>query len=173
MTEKPQTPKLDRSRKRTAKTETRTDTNTRLSGANGEEDYILEDQIGHVIRRAHQRATAIFMEEIGPPRLTPTQYAALVKIQELGEVSQNRLGRMTAMDPATIKGVVQRLRDRGLVSSGRDPTNRRRVVLALTADGSKVVEQSIPKGRAITAATLAPLTKDERRHLLGLLRRLA
>lgn len=172
MTEQSQTPKLDRSKTGKAKTETKTETRTRLSPASGE-DYVLEDQIGHVIRRAHQRATAIFMEEIGPARLTPTQYAALVKIQDLGEVSQNRLGRLTAMDPATIKGVVQRLRDRGLVSSSRDPTNRRRVVLALTAEGSKVVAQSIPKGRAITAATLAPLSKDERQHLLGLLRRLA
>lgn len=158
MTEQVKPPKLDR-----PKTKTRSS-----SGV----EYVLEDQVGHILRRAHQRATAIFMEEIGPARLTPTQYAALVKIQDLGEVSQNRLGRLTAMDPATIKGVVQRLRDRGLVSSRRDPTNRRRVVLALTADGYEVVQRSVPKGRAITKATLAPLSKDEQRHLLGLLLRL-
>src|SRR5215471_8405499 len=71
--------------------------------------YRLEDQVGHLMRRAHQRHTAIFQEGLGDCDLTPTQFAALVKIKELGKVTQNLLGRHTAMDPATIQGVVQRL----------------------------------------------------------------
>nr|MBP7066232.1 hypothetical protein [Ferrovibrio sp.] len=48
--------------------------------------YVLEEQIGHLIRRAHQRATAIFMGSIGDTQVTPTQYAALVKLYEAGEL---------------------------------------------------------------------------------------
>ncbi|MDJ0947504.1 MAG: MarR family winged helix-turn-helix transcriptional regulator [Alphaproteobacteria bacterium] len=134
---------------------------------------MLEDQIGHLLRRAHQRASAIFMDRIGNARLTPTQYAALVKIQDEGEVSQNQLGRLTAMDPATIKGVVERLCARDLVASHRDPTNQRRLILTLTAAGQRVVDQAIPRGREITDSTLAPLSAGEQRRLIALLKRLA
>ena len=36
---------------------------------------------------------------------------------ELGRATQNALGRAVALDPATIQGVVARLRDRGLVAA--------------------------------------------------------
>ncbi|HEX9446411.1 MAG TPA: MarR family winged helix-turn-helix transcriptional regulator, partial [Dongiaceae bacterium] len=74
--------------------------------ANG---YELDAQIGFVLRRAHQRHVAIFAECLSDYALTPQQFSALAKIRETGGVSQNRLGRLTAMDPATILGVVQRL----------------------------------------------------------------
>ena len=34
--------------------------------------YVLEDQIGHLLRRAHQRATQIFIETFANADLTPT-----------------------------------------------------------------------------------------------------
>ena len=74
------------------------DVETKLADADN--GYVLEDQIGHMLRRAHQRASAIF-QEIMTERLTPPQFAALVKIRDFGTVSQNRLGRSVAMDPAT------------------------------------------------------------------------
>ena len=43
------------------------------------------------------------------PEVTTTQFAALAKLAEQGPLSQNQLGRATAMDAATIKGVVGRL----------------------------------------------------------------
>ena len=77
-----------------------------------QDGYILEQQVGYLLRRAHQRASAIFADLIGEVRLTPMQYGALVKIHDLGEVTQNLLGRLVAMDPATINGVVSRLEER-------------------------------------------------------------
>ena len=68
--------------------------------ADADNGYVLEDQIGYLLRRAHQRASAIF-QEIMTEGLTPPQFAALVKIRDFGTVSQNRLGRSVAMDPAT------------------------------------------------------------------------
>ena len=134
--------------------------------------YVLEKQIGHLLRRAHQRATAIFQDGIGDANLTPTQYAALVKIHDLGRVSQNRLGRLTAMDPATVQGVVRRLHARRLVARGKDPTNKRRTVLRLTPEGEALVARTIPRGLEISEATLAPLNARERRTFLALLERL-
>lgn len=135
--------------------------------------YVLERQVGYLLRKAHQRHTAIFAREIDEAKLTPTQYAALVKILDLGEVSQNRLGRLTAMDPATVQGVVRRLRARHLVVRGADPNNKLRHILRLTEDGVALVHRAIPLGRRISEETLAPLDAAERKTLLDLLERLS
>ena len=43
-------------------------------------NYRLEDQVGHLLRRANQRHAAIFFEGLDNRQLTPTQFAALIKI---------------------------------------------------------------------------------------------
>jgi DNA-binding MarR family transcriptional regulator len=138
-----------------------------------QDDYVLTEQVGHLLRRAHQRHTAIFQDMIGQAQLTPTQYAALVKIRDLGEVSQNELGRMTAMDPATIQGVVQRLAARALIARRTDPDDRRCTLLSLSDAGRALTERAIERGKAITAATLEPLADAERAAFLALLRKLS
>ena len=135
--------------------------------------YVLEDQVGHLLRRAHQRHAAIFQDMIGDPQLTPLQFAALVKLHDLGEVSQNELGRRTAMDAATMQGVIKRLRARGLIDRKPDARDRRRVVLSLTADGRALIAAVLANGRAISDETLADLDEAERRSFLALLKRLA
>jgi len=134
--------------------------------------YRLEDQVGYYLRRAGQRHTAIFSERM-TDELTPTQWAALVKLAELDSVSQNLLGRETAMDAATIKGVVDRLLKRGFVATAPDPADGRRMQVSITRAGLAAVEQGIAAAAAITAETLKPLAAAERRQLLELLRRIA
>ena len=70
--------------------------------------YRLDEQVGFVLRQAQQRHTTLF-SELMIEDLTPTQWAALAKLAERGPQSQNQLGRLTAMDAATIKGVIERL----------------------------------------------------------------
>jgi MarR family transcriptional regulator, lower aerobic nicotinate degradation pathway regulator len=136
------------------------------------ETYRLEAQIGHLLRRAHQRHVAIFLAEMGEDGPTPTQFAALVKLGESRELSQNHLGRLTGMDPATTKGVVTRLIERGLIERAQDPTDQRRVRLRLSGEGRALVARLIDKARAATAATLAPLSPSEQRRLISLLGRI-
>src|SRR6185312_17495342 len=117
---------------------------------------------------------AIFLAELGETQgVTPTQFAALVKLYDLGEQSQNELGRLTAMDPATVQGVIRRLEERRLIERSGHPGDRRRTNLRLSAAGEELVTAMIPTGVAVSAATLAPLDAEERRLFLALLRRLA
>lgn len=132
-------------------------------------DYALEDQIGYVLRKAHQRATAVFLARFGEPELTPTQWAALVKLSDTGGASQNQLGRMTAMDPATIQGVVRRLEERQLIERASDPEDRRRSMLKLTPSGDALVDRLRGEAHAVSRAILEPLSGDERQMLLRLL----
>lgn len=136
------------------------------------EPYVLADQVGHLLRRAHQRHTSLFQEMMGAAQLTPTQFAALVRIREQGELSQNELGRMAAMDPATTQGVVRRLEQRRLVRRRHDPDDKRLSLLSLTQAGAALAASSIETARTITAATLEPLAPGERATLLALLKKL-
>jgi DNA-binding MarR family transcriptional regulator len=143
--------------------------------ASGTDDggYRLEDQAGHLLRRAHQRHTALFQDIMAALDLTPTQFAALARIREFGETTQNLLGRQTAMDPATIQGVVQRLVARGLVARRPDPADRRVMVLSLTVAGARIARDAIVRARDITRATLEPLAPAERAVFVELLRKLS
>ncbi len=134
--------------------------------------YVLEHQIGHMLRRAHQRASAIFKARFADHELTPTQFAALAKIGDEGEVSQNWLGRLTAMDPATMKGVIGRLHKRRLIASGHDAADRRRTLWSLTASGEALLRAAIEAGLDTSDETLAPLNGKERKTLARLLSRL-
>ena len=60
---------------------------TRKAGPASGAGYRLEAQVGHLLRRAHQRASATFAKHIGDPQITPTQFAALVKLADEGELS--------------------------------------------------------------------------------------
>ena len=48
--------------------------------------YVLDDQIGFLLRVAMQRHTAIFMSQMAD-KLTQTQFAALAKLLEVGPCS--------------------------------------------------------------------------------------
>src|SRR5882762_7614675 len=133
--------------------------------------YVLEDQIGFILRQVWQRHATIFAREIGI-NLTPTQWAALSKLTETGPCSQNQLGRLTAMDVATIKGVIDRLTARGLTETSADPNDGRRLLVSLTRAGQQLVEKVAPNALAITKKTLAPLDAKEREILIALLGKL-
>ncbi len=135
--------------------------------------YRVERQIGYLLRRAHQRASAIFQEQIGDPNITPTQFSSLVKLHEEGELSQNHLGRLVGMDKATTQGVIRRLKARNLVSARADPGDARRTRLRLTLEGERLVQRLMLAGPRVTTETLKPLSAEEQRQLVNLLARIA
>ncbi len=133
--------------------------------------YVLDDQIGFMLRQVWQRHATIFAKEIGI-NLTPTQWAALAKLTETGPCSQNQLGRLTAMDVATIKGVIDRLTARGLTETSPDPDDGRRLLVSLTRAGQTLAEKAAPHALAISKETLAPLDAKERETFIALLSKL-
>ncbi|QIO34716.1 MarR family winged helix-turn-helix transcriptional regulator [Bradyrhizobium sp. 1(2017)] len=133
--------------------------------------YVLDEQVGFILRQVWQRHSSIFSRDIGT-NLTPTQWAALSKLAETGACSQNQLGRLTAMDVATIKGVIDRLTARGLTETSQDPEDGRRLLVSLTRAGQQLAEKLAPNALAITRETLAPLDARERETLMTLLNKL-
>jgi DNA-binding MarR family transcriptional regulator len=135
------------------------------------EDYHLREQVGFLLRKAHQRHVAIFATQIGD--LTPPQFAALAQLQEGGETSQNQLGSLIGMDAATVKGVIDRLKARGLVELSKHEADKRRLLVSLTTEGRQTIERLIPLARQATEETLAPLNAREAATLTRLLAKIA
>jgi DNA-binding MarR family transcriptional regulator len=133
--------------------------------------YVLDHQVGFLLRRAQQRHLDIF-GSLMVEGLTAQQFATLAKLAEVGPLSQNALGRQTAMDNSTINGVVRRLRQRGLVETTPSPDDHRMHLVRLTPEGQRAIDRALPMGHEITARTLAPLTGPERTALVRLLRKI-
>ena len=133
----------------------------------------LDEQVSHLLRSAHKRASSLFSGGLNDHQLTTAQYFAMARLHEVGQLSQNHLGRLTAMDPATIQGVIQRLKARGLIERNADKNDRRRKVLNLTTSGRSTIERLRALAQNANDAILAPLNPGEREVFLRLLKRLA
>lgn len=132
--------------------------------------YCLDDQVGFLLRKVTQRHLSIFAAVL--PGITATQFATMAKSHQLGAVSQNELGRATAMDAATIKGVIDRLQARGLMTTRPHPSDRRRLIVSLTKHGMTAFSAMSARAGEISERTLAPLSAPERRAFLRSLRKL-
>lgn len=131
--------------------------------------YRVEDQIGFLLRCVHQRATEIFNSTMVRHAVTPTQFTVLSKLSDLGSVSQNQLGRLTAMDPATTSGVVGRLIARGFVVQSPAPEDARLVLLSLTTSGKAAVADMKADAIEVSRRTLEPLAPEEAAALIAAL----
>jgi DNA-binding MarR family transcriptional regulator len=132
--------------------------------------YVLDNQVGYVLRQVTQRHLAIFSEAI--PGVTPPQFAVLARLTELGPLSQNLLGRAVGMDGATVKGVVDRMERQGLVVTSADPDDKRRLTVTLTDAGATLFADSKLTALEISSKTLAPLDPEEQVVFLKMLGRL-
>jgi DNA-binding MarR family transcriptional regulator len=133
--------------------------------------YLVEEQIGFLLRVAFQYHTAIFTLHMVAD-LTQTQYATLSHIHTCLTCSQADLVSAIELDSATINGVVSRMRARGLLAIAADPSDRRRQFLSLTTKGKKVMEQAESVGSIVSEKTLELLTPTEQMRLVHLLHKM-
>jgi DNA-binding MarR family transcriptional regulator len=134
--------------------------------------YDLGRHPAHMIRRAHQRATFYFQQVMAGHDLTPTQHAALATLLKHGELSQNHLGRLTAMDPSTISIVVRKLLKNGLIERRGSSKDQRLAIVKLTERGTRYSVDRLADSLEVARRVLAPLTARERETLLALLHKI-
>lgn len=140
--------------------------------ATQKDSYDFHDQIGHLLRRAYQRHVAIFQGAIPDSDLTAAQFVTLCAVNEQRSCSLNDIVKTTAIDQATIRGVVDRLKSRALIDIGGDPQDGRKLVVRATAAGLALIEQTIPFAKEVTERTYGSLNPGERVALLFLLRKM-
>lgn len=137
-----------------------------------EKKYDFSEQIGYFLRRALQRHAAIFQSHIPDSRLTMTQFSVLCALKNDGPASINDLAKATVIDQATIRGVIDRLRARKLISVGHDLSDKRKSSIALTREGKQLIEEVEPMASEISERTYGSLSYTERVALDMLLKKM-
>lgn len=106
-----------------------------------------------LLHRARQVADTEFARHEAP--VTPSQYAVLAAIEELGEPSQAQIVRATGVDRSTMADIVLRLIRDGLVRRVRSQKDARAYHVSLTAKG----RVAIAAGATAVAATEREILK--------------
>lgn len=138
----------------------------------GAGEYRFEEQVGYLLRRAYQRHTAIFQRLCPDPQLTQVQLAVLCAAYERGESSLTEIGRAAAIDPATTRGIVERLEERQLVALVPSKSDKRKVLVGIEPAGRQLLKDVVADAAQITRQTLNSLNPAEQVALLYLLKKL-
>jgi DNA-binding MarR family transcriptional regulator len=82
------------------------------------------------------------------------------------------LVKATAVDQATIRGIVERLKARDLITLEPDPQDRRKVIVGLSDSGHQLVRDTEPHAARVSELTMGNLNPGERVAMLYLLRKM-
>jgi DNA-binding MarR family transcriptional regulator len=96
-----------------------------------------------------------------PEGLTALQYTALTVLERHPDLTSAHLARLSFVTAQSTADMVTALLDRGLIERHRDPVDRRRLVMALTPDGSRLLERLRPQVAALEARMLAEVPDGE------------
>ena len=124
---------------------------------------------GFLIRRAHQIAVSIFLEEAAELGITTTQYGALVVISLRDDLDQVGLSTLVGIDRSTTALVVAKLEVAGYLVRQGDPRDGRRKLLALTDAGRDVLARVKSPAQRVRDRELEVFSKEDRKTFLRLL----
>jgi DNA-binding MarR family transcriptional regulator len=136
-------------------------------------EYKFSNQIGHLLRRAYQRHVAIFKETVPDSQLTAAQFIVLCTVRDQPRCEVAKIVQSTAIDEASVRGIVERLKWRELLTAAHEPGDARRMQVELTPSGRSLVEQTVPIAEQISEITFGELDAQERATLTALLRKIS
>lgn len=129
--------------------------------------------VGHLLRRCHQIAVAIFHHESERYNLTPLQFAVLDSLLVNGPQDQVTLGGAAALDRTTISLVIRKLEQRKLVRREKSTQDQRAKIVTITAAGKYLFAEALAAVESVQQRIVAPLDDVETAQLLRLLEKLA
>ena len=124
---------------------------------------------GFMIRRVHQIAVSLFIEETGKLGVTNRQYGILFVLKHRAGIDQISVANLLGLDRSTAGMVLKKLEEDGLVVRSQGARDRRRHSLQLTRPGEKLLEQLTEPARRAQARVLAAFTSREQKLFLQLL----
>ncbi len=101
--------------------------------------------------------------------LKPRQHYLLGLLHDHGATGQRELGEAMGVDPSVLVTLLNPLEAGGFVSRERDPADRRRHVVTLTAAGRRRFESATRAQREAEDAMFAALDDDQRQQLEAVL----
>ena len=126
-----------------------------------------------LLKRLGYAAKALAFAAYDEADLHPYHFGILITLDEGSHETQGSIADTLGYDRGQLVGLLDELEERGLVERRRDPADRRRHIVALTADGKRTLRQLRALTRRIEDDFLAPLDEEQRATLHALLLRLA
>ena len=124
---------------------------------------------GFMIRRVHQIAVSLFIEETGKLGVTNRQYGILFVLKHRPGIDQISVANLLGLDRSTTGMVLKKLEQDGLVVRSVGAHDRRRHSLQLTKAGEKLLSQLAEPARKAQARVLSAFTPREQTLFLQLL----
>ena len=149
-------------------------TASKLTGATASQtpSADISNTPGHLIRRSHQIAVAMFLDEFQHTGLTPVQFAALSTIAARPGLDQSTLVNLIAVDRSTIGTILRGLEMRGLIRRITPHFNQRVKQLFIQPSGEDLLRATPNALRRSQERILAPLKPSERETFMNLLVRI-
>lgn len=101
-----------------------------------------------------------------------TDFAVLEVLLHKGPLPVNTIGKKVLLTSGSITTAVDRLEQKGLVERVDSPTDRRVRLVSLTREGTKQIKIAFAEHQKHLEVAVSPLTKEEQRQLVELLKKL-
>jgi DNA-binding MarR family transcriptional regulator len=124
---------------------------------------------GFLIRRAHQIAVSLFLEETGELGITNRQYGILLVLKHQPGIDQITVAKLLGLDRSTTGMVLTKLEEAGLVGRVVGKKDRRKRNLQLTQAGERMLARLIEPARRAQMRVLSAFTPVEQKQFLFLL----
>ncbi len=118
-----------------------------------------------VSRLARRLRVERLVPELAEPALSDTQLAALAALERHGAMTPGELAEHEKVQPPSMTRVIAALVEWQLVKREPHPTDRRQVMLTVTAGGRDLVHKVRRRREAWLARRLAELSPEERATL--------
>lgn len=133
-------------------------------------EHFLPYRLSVLSNRISQRIADVYAERFG---ISVTEWRVIAVLGRFPGLSANQLAERTAMDKVAVSRAVARLLERDLLQRDIHDDDRRRSVLALSADGLALHAQIAPLALHIEDQLLTRLDAREQTQLLRLMDKLA
>jgi DNA-binding MarR family transcriptional regulator len=124
---------------------------------------------GFLLKRCHQVAMAVFLEESRAFNVTQSQYGCLRALHEYPGIDQIALGRLVGLDRSTSAMVIRTLSGRGLIRRVVDDRDKRRMRLQLTFKGERLLADMAPAAARAQERVLKGLPAASREAFIAVL----
>ncbi|MCW2887317.1 MAG: hypothetical protein QOE54_6468 [Streptosporangiaceae bacterium] len=132
---------------------------------------MIADRPGLALAYSGQIANARIKKALAVHGLKPLHGHVLMLLSDEGATSQQALGEAFGVDPSVLVAVLNDLECDGLAGRRRDPADRRRHIVEISARGTRLVADVHRVIAAVEAELFADLDAAEITALQGLLAR--
>jgi DNA-binding MarR family transcriptional regulator len=136
------------------------------TAASTQQSLVLISHLARITQRSSEAA-------LDPTGLRPRHLIALSVLREQGATTQGALGEALRLDPSNLVGLLNELEQRGLLERRRDPDDRRRHIVEVSAAGRQALLDAERALVGVQDDVLGALDEDERATLHALLLRAA